>query len=384
MLGFSFGSGLTLVHLEPSSPRLFAAADHLECRYVRAYFREQGTAAAQYIQVNLAGMYETAEDLIALGNEAIAFHVEPTSYRLCQELSGVIKQLDGGMRIFWFGDWAASLPERELPETVESLVRRQPERMLHRLVEPDVQGSEGGSDRGRDELDLIPSIWEEAASSRQAPLLAVKLADRLGRGMGAYGGRRTHSPQRLRRDLELAVAASRQLRPELKLQGFHEATEEAARWNKIVGVLESCRERAAWSIDLPMERWLRGDALGLAEVGACELGLELPVSLKSGQPIAAEIMQQLRQIREVNPDIRFRIILQPSAEDTESGARSTAILLQECLDNGLIGPSAIHVKLDAADGPLARTVLPASLEELARERLGSESEGALINGFWPL
>lgn len=374
MQGFSFGSGLTLVHLEASSPRLFAATDQLDCRYVRAYFRQQGTPTAQYIQASLAGRYETAEDLLSLGNDAVAFHVTPASYRLCRELSGTLGALDGSLRIFWFGEWAAELPDSSLPDAVERLVRSEPERVLHRLLEPDAPSEEADE---ADALDAIAGVWEDAASMRQAPLLAVKAADRLG-GDAAPGGIRLHSPERLLRDIRLAAAASRQMRPELQLLGYEAATADEAREAAVAEALEACRASATWSAELTLERWRRGGAARLAELGASTLTLRLPDSLAEAEPFLADM---LRELRIAYPDLRLRIVLETAPGSTESGARRVAGQLRQCLDEGLLARDAIAAAVPAAAGAQARTLLPSPLEELARERFGSSPETALVNGF---
>ncbi|QJC50415.1 hypothetical protein HGI30_01615 [Paenibacillus albicereus] len=374
MKGFSFGGGLTLVHLEASSPRLFAAEDQLDCRYVRAYFKQQGTPTAQYIQASLAGRYETAEDLLSLGNDAVAFHVTPASYRLCRELSGTLADLDGSLRIFWFGEWAAELPDRSLPATVERLVRSEPERVLHRLLEPDAPDEAADE---MDALDAIAGVWEEAASMRQAPLLAVKASDRLG-GASAPDGLRLHSPERLARDIRLAAAASRQARPELRLIGYEAATADEAREAAVAEALEACGGSATWSVELTLERWRSGGAARLAERGASTLTLRLPDSLDETEPFLSDM---LRELRIAWPELRLRVVLETSPGSTESGSRRVAGQLRQCLDEGLLARDAITAAIPAAAGAEARMLLPAPLEELARERLGSSSEAALVNGF---
>ncbi|AJS60576.1 hypothetical protein [Paenibacillus sp. IHBB 10380] len=140
MSNLSLGNGITLVHLEQQATGLFVAGDNLDCRYIRAFFKSHGTSFTQYIQANLSNLYDTVEDLIAIGNETVAFNVTPASYQLCTRLTSVLKELDDRTRIVWFGEKPSSMHEEVLKLTkADGCVKWESEQTLHSLLNKEVE-----------------------------------------------------------------------------------------------------------------------------------------------------------------------------------------------------------------------------------------------------
>lgn len=443
MFGLSFGNGVTLVHFEQHAARLFAASDNLDCRYVRALFKKHGTPVTQYIEANLSSIYDTAEDLIALGNELIAFYVTPASYRLCKRLTAILKQLDDRTRIVWFGGVAAKLSQAVLRITeADGCVRWEPEATLHTLLNtdfeqwPDVQGlacRESGSRVGADEdaggvyaaaahdgeaeapsgceLDDAPSAWEEAASGRQTPVLTVKCADRQGNPRHAAGGIRAHSAERLKRDIELAAHASKQTRPLLTLEGF-ELLRDAAQRQAVLNAMQAWKHRAAYRAMVPLRMWEPDYAQRLAEAGVSDFELIVPMAIAIDAQRLEAATQAMKRLQTADERIAYGVALTAEAEQSATGAEQTAELLRTWIGEGLIEAAAIRMELaegatgDAqllcleAFGPVecdpsaygsngsdpnapVRPVrnLPKAIWDVMRDHYRKAPEAALINGY---
>ncbi|MFB9325003.1 hypothetical protein ACFFSY_03590 [Paenibacillus aurantiacus] len=455
MFGLSFGNGVTLVHFEQQAARLFAASDNLDCRYVRALFKKHGTPVTQYIEANLSSIYDTAEDLIALGNELIAFYVTPASYRLCKRLTAILKQLDDRTRIVWFGGVAAKLSEAVLRITeADGCVKWEPEATLHTLLNtdfeqwPDVQGiacresfgngdtseevRESGETPGASEadeaaayaatLDDMPSAWEEAASGRQLPVLTVRCADQQGNPRHAAGSIRTHSAERLKRDIELAAHASKQVHPLLTLEGFELLT-NTAQLEAAVDAMQEGKHRAAYRAAVPLRQWEPDFAQRLAEAGVSAFELLVPMAGELDARRLTSVTEAMKRLKAANERMTYCVTLISGTTQTAAGAEQTAGLLRTWIGEGLIEAAAIRTELYAepkeeaqllgssvsgpdesgpdaytpnVTGPDARSRdasgldpgelpirinLPEAIRDVIRDHYRKAPEAALINGY---
>ncbi|MFC4098439.1 hypothetical protein [Paenibacillus xanthanilyticus] len=417
MFGLSFGNGVTLVHFEQQGARLFAASDNLDCRYVRALFKKHGTPVTQYIEANLSSIYDTAEDLISLGNELIAFYVTPASYRLCKRLTAILKQLDDRTRIVWFGGVAAKLSEAVLRITeADGCVKWEPEATLHTLLNtdfeqwPDVEGlacRESGLHGSADEegvefgeapadaapgaaLDDMPSAWEEAATSRQLPVLSVRCADSQGDPRQAAGGIRTHSAERLKRDIELAAHASKQVHPLLTMEGFELLT-DTEQVEAAADAMQACKHRAAYRAAVPLGQWEPDYARRLAEAGVSAFELLVPIASEIDARRLESATQAMKRLKAADERIAYSVTLTAGTSQGAAGSERTAELLRIWIGEGLIEAAAIRTELDAepmeqaqlggaSDRPFM-IQLPEAIRDVLRDHYRKAPEAALMNGY---
>lgn len=407
MLGLSFGNGITLVHFEQQATRLFAASDHLDCRYVRAFFKKKGTPVAQYIEPNLSNIYDTTEDIIALGNEMIAFYVTPASYRLCKQLASVLKELDERYQIVWFGDLASRIDKEALKGTVvDGIVRWNPESTLHKLLNTEtddwsnVNGFESCEESkqstsseevptiltdGGDEatitscsvLDELPGAWEETAGGRQAVMLSVKCADRL----GSFGEIRKHSPERFKRDFELAVSAARQMGPCFTIEGFDKVGDESAR-EPFMEVLAENMSKASYRVAIPLKECSCSMLERLSECGVTQIEVKVPISIAEEASQDNEIINYMKNMKQKDARITISITLVELGNENEQGdAAHTVDLLVRWLAEGIIDIRSIRAESDERDTMLTPIILPKPLTDFLLQHLQSEPETALLNGY---
>lgn len=259
--------------------------------------------ATQYIEPNLSNIYDTTADIAALGNEIIALHVTPSNYRLCKRLTSTLKEQEGRNRVIWFGNLAAVIGEEVFGETeVDGLVRWSPERTLSRLVNTEVEGwsavngftsramvgrkpggdslalpaeEEAAAAAGVMELDELTGVWEDMSDRRRAAMLSVKCADQLGNPHYVAQGIRRHSPERLQRDLELAVRTSRQTAPVITIEGFDLIRDEAQR-EQILEVLEEAEFKAGYKLTVPLEACTYSMLERFKQCGVEQLQIKVP------------------------------------------------------------------------------------------------------------
>lgn len=401
MLKLSFGSGVTLAYFEHHPTRLFTASDHLDCRYVRAYFKQQGATATQYAEPNLSNIYDAAEDLIALGNERIAFYVTAANSRLCDRLTVVLKELDDRCQIVWFGEYACVHGEALMNRTqVDGLVMREPEATLYALsnAEPEEwnaipgflgrDGSENSYTSEPDssllyELDQFNGIWEEAAQTRQTPIFNIKCADRLGR-KDHKNGLRTHSPDRFKRDLELAVhAASRAAGARLHIEGFQHLHPTTAR-NEILEILAQAKEKISFKVEVPLE-WMTEDDFRerLGRSGITEIIMIAPMLMTERQVREGNsFIDHLKHLKASDKRLTIAVKLTDSfIEAPEADSRHTAEWLTAWTSEAVIDGNHVKAETNQPGREQDRLFLPEPIQSYLLKNATHEPQSALTNGY---
>ncbi|MEK8216915.1 hypothetical protein [Paenibacillus sp. FSL L8-0463] len=406
VLGLSFGNGITLIHFEQQKPRLFTAGDHLDCRYIRAFFKRQGMTATQYIEPNLSNIYDTTADIAALGNEIIALHVTPSNYRLCKRLTSTLKEQEGRNRVIWFGNLAAVIGEEVFGETeVDGLVRWSPERTLSRLVNTEVEGwsavngftsramvgrkpggdslalpaeEEAAAAAGVMELDELTGVWEDM-SDRRVAMLSVKCADQLGNPHHVAQGIRRHSPERLQRDLELAVRTSRQTAPVITIEGFDLIRDEAQR-EQILEVLEEAEFKAGYKLTVPLEACTYSMLERFKQCGVEQLQIKVPLGTTPDAFPKEEAINYMIWQRQTSQPMTFSVTLTDDG-NREADPSLTAELLHRWITEGVI--EAVSVRAEPMDRAKAiqPVILPEALAAVMLEHLTTEQPPFLLNEY---
>ncbi|MEK5240379.1 hypothetical protein NST99_32520 [Paenibacillus sp. FSL L8-0470] len=407
VLGLSFGNGITLIHFEQQKPRLFTAGDHLDCRYIRAFFKRQGMTATQYIEPNLSNIYDTTADIAALGNEIIALHVTPSNYRLCKRLTSTLKEQEGRNRVIWFGNLAAVIGEEVFGETeVDGLVRWSPERTLSRLVNTEVEGwsavngftsramvgrkpggdslalpaeEEAAAAAGVMELDELTGVWEDMSDRRRAAMLSVKCADQLGNPHYVAQGIRRHSPERLQRDLELAVRTSRQTAPVITIEGFDLIRDEAQR-EQILEVLEEAEFKAGYKLTVPLEACTYSMLERFKQCGVEQLQIKVPLGTTPDAFPKEEAINYMIWQRQTSQPMTFSVTLTDDG-NREADPSLTAELLHRWITEGVI--EAVSVRAEPMDRAKAiqPVILPEALAVVMLEHLTTEQPPFLLNEY---
>jgi hypothetical protein len=406
MVNLSFGNGITLVYLEQQATRLFAASDNLDCRYLRAFFKKNETLVTQYIQSNLSNLFDTVEDLIALGNETVAFNVTPASYLLCKKLTSVLKELDDRTRIVWFGEMSSRLHKEVLKLTeADGCVKWEPEQTLHTLLNTEIGEwkrvpgiacrMELEQERQSEEMMIIEQIemidiyeldqlsgaWDEAINGRQCPIMSVKWADRQGNPSRFSKGLRTHSPERLKQDLNLAMKATKQEMPCFIIEGFDVVEDEWAK-EKGLAVLEEVKHMASYQMTVTLESLKLPILKRLVEVGMTRMNIKVSLSIGIVVEEIHECTEYMKDWKQSNEHVNITVTLVKSKEGNEYEDSSyTAEILRKWTMDGLIKLSGIVVESNEIDKILNRTYLPKPLEDFMFEQLDSKSETALLNGY---
>ncbi|AOZ93430.1 hypothetical protein [Paenibacillus crassostreae] len=405
MFSLSFGNGITLVHFEQQVTRIFEASDHLDCQYIRSYFKKQGTATAQYIQSNLSNLYDTVEDLIGLGNGIMAFHVTYASYPLCKKLTYVLKELDDRIRIVWFGEIPLRNSKEILKQTeVDGCVIWEPEQTLHSLLNLEVDkwwkipgvSSRSELEQGQqaekimidkqdemidvNELDQLPGSWEET-TGRHTKMVSVKWADRQGNPAKSSKGLRTHSPERLKRDLEHIVRHTVHAQPCFSIEGFNEIKDPLAK-EEMLSVLEEMKHLVSYQVTITMEELKLPFLRRLAKAGMVRLNIKIPMSIGVESSLNYEHTNYMRAWKQSDERVSFTVTLVEMKEEFEiEEPIYTAMLLQKWIENGLVEVNDIRAESEVADKILNRIELPEPIAELIFEQLVNKSEKAQINGY---
>ncbi|WP_379146775.1 hypothetical protein [Paenibacillus sp. sgz500992] len=407
VLGLSFGNGITLIHFEQQKPRLFTAGDHLDCRYIRAFFKRQGMTATQYIEPNLSNIYDTTADIAAMGNEIIALHVTPSNYRLCKRLTSTLKEQEGRNRVIWFGNLAAVIGEEVFGETeVDGLVRWSPERTLSRLVNTEVEGwsavngftsrtmvgrkpggdsqalpaeEEAAAAAGVMELDELTGVWEDTSDRRRVAMLSVKCADQLGNPHHVAQGIRRHSPERLQRDLELAVRTSRQTAPVITIEGFYLIRDEVQR-EQILEVLEEAVFKAGYKLTVPLEACTYSMLERFKQCGVEQLQIKVPLGITPDAFPKDEAVKYMIRQRQTGQPMTFSVTLTDDG-NREADPSLTAELLHRWITEGVI--EAISVRAEPMDRAKAiqPVILPEALAAVMLEHLTTEQPPVLLNEY---
>ncbi|MCL6604447.1 MAG: hypothetical protein K6T94_16415 [Paenibacillus sp.] len=407
MLGLSFGNGITLVHFEQQTPRLFAANDHLNCRYIRSFFKRQGTTATQYIESNLPNIYDTAADVIALGNEFIAMHVTPASYRLCKRLTSILKEEDERNQVIWFGAVVKSFGEEVFQDTkVDGMVQWNPEKTIYMLVNtevedwPSIKGFIARTERNKspeaDEtilftkmekevavcssgLDELTGVWEDAAEGRQAVLLSVKCADPLGNTSDTMAGIRVHSPERLQRDLELAVRAARQTSPCFTVEGFDLILHEANR-EEILKVLEKVMDKASYQLAIRIDECNLSLLERLTQCGVKRIEIKVPMRITKEALPKAATLEYMKSQKQLDKSIVYSVTLVDDGIQ-EKDPVHTAELLGRWFTEGIIDTMAVRAEHSARNKAMLPVILPTAIADVMLQFLGTEPAPALLNGY---
>ncbi|GGO00051.1 hypothetical protein [Saccharibacillus kuerlensis] len=387
MFGFTYGDGVTLVHFQAQSPRLYTAGDSLNCQYIRAYFKQRGGNAAQYIEAHLATLQDCAEEIESFGSAVVAVQVEAETYSLCRSLSRTLKQLDSELRIVWFGEWVGKLHGSDPQEVdADAFILAEPEATIWMLSESDKECWENSgclqlAGSIREEAVRISGIDKDAVESDTLTLdllaspderkgaaveFKVRWADRQGETV-RNGGIRRHSMQRFAE--EAAKAAKTAAGTTLSIEGFEyaNAPEELARGFEII---------AAHAPTVKLEVGLRIDQLHAmapgqleaAGISALKLTICSPDSLKD-----AAIKGLLTQWRAGTAGARIRLWL--DGEMAGQGME-TARHLKSWLSAGLIQPGDVRIRVNG----LQQLNLESELADLLASA-GSGSDPALLNGY---
>lgn len=409
MLKLSFGNGVTLAYFEHHPTRLFTASDQLNCRYVRAYFKQQGATAAQYVEPNLSNIYDAAEDLIALGNDRIALYITAANLRLCDRLTTVLKELDDSTHIVWFGEYV-SAQGRELLERIQAdgIIRQEPEQVIYALSETepeewsDITGfigrnkaagyldtTETSHSPSLYELDQYEGIWEEAAQARQNPIFIIKCADTLGRDSGR-GRLRIHSPGRFQQDLELAIqAATRTAGSKMTLQiaGFHLLHDRSVRSEmlKAIEALEQAKGSIGFQVEVEYE-WVVKEGIWqqLLQAGVTETAIRIPMLMTEQEAQEGiSLIDTLHDFQVSGQRLDVTVILTDYAasHDLTADSQHTARLLSAWTANKMIDANQVRIEPDQPGREQERVIIPEPIRSYLLKHAADEPQPALMNGY---
>lgn len=406
MLKLSFGNGVTLAYFEHHPTRLFTASDQLDCRYVRAYFKQQGATAAQYVEPNLSNIYDAAEDLIALGNDRIALYITAANFRLCDRLTTVLKELDDSMHIVWFGGYVSVQGKKLLDRTqADGIIQQEPEQVIYALsqTEPEEWDNIGGF-LGRNEaagnletteaahssslyeLDQYEGIWEEAAQARQNPIFTVKCADTLEQD-SAGGGLRIHSPGRFQQDLELAIqAAARTAGSKVTLQiaGFHLLHDRSIR-SEMLEAMERARGSIGFQVEVEYE-WVVKEGIWqqLLQAGITAIAIRIPLLMTEQQALEgislADTLQN-SQVSDQRLNVTVTLTDDAASHDLTADSQHTARLLSAWTANNMIDANHVRIEPDQPGREQERVILPEPIRSYLLKYAADEPQPALMNGY---
>jgi len=355
----------------------------------------------QYIQQNLSNIYETAEELAAMGNEWIAFYVTAANFQLCSRLTTILKEMDECTRVVWFGSGIGKQGGEIIRgASADGLILWKPEHTLYHLLHEDneqvgtidgyisrdhLDDEEQLDERAlprteelldqEDELDQFTGVWEEAVKQRLAPIHSIKCAD----SNGPYNFRRTHSVERFRQDLELTVQTLRQKEARLKVEGIH-LLDLAAR-NSIYKVLEEMKDRISYAADVPLEWVCDSDELRRwVQAGITLINARVPVEISQGQ--LAEAESAVETLRRITPGVKLSVVLINKSEiEKDVSPEYTEALLKLWIEEGLIEPNNIRLEIDSFSGVPTKFVIPEPIAQFLIEYLRDEDQQALLNGY---
>lgn len=341
-----------------------------------------------------------------MGNEIIALHVTPSNYRLCKRLTSTLKEQEGRNRVIWFGNLAAVIGEEVFGETeVDGLVRWSPERTLSRLVNTEVEGwsavngftsramvgrkpggdslalpaeEEAAAAAGVMELDELTGVWEDM-SDRRVAMLSVKCADQLGNPHHVAQGIRRHSPERLQRDLELAVRTSRQTAPVITIEGFDLIRDEAQR-EQILEVLEEAEFKAGYKLTVPLEACTYSMLERFKQCGVEQLQIKVPLGTTPDAFPKEEAINYMIWQRQTSQPMTFSVTLTDDG-NREADPSLTAELLHRWITEGVI--EAVSVRAEPMDRAKAiqPVILPEALAAVMLEHLTTEQPPFLLNEY---
>lgn len=356
MFQLSGGYGITLVHFEQNGSEQFVASDHLECMYVRAYLRHNGTSAIQYIQPELTNTFDAVEDLIGLGNATIGLYVTATSYRLCRKLTSLLKELDDKTVIIWFGPWTAEHWNLLQALTdADGYVKWEPEQTLHevlRTVRTEWKQLNGIGCRieelsglvaeglplgdkylgnltrlaGPESLDYLPDPWEDVCLN-SLDNLSIKWADRQGNPFYAGAGIRVHSPSRLKRNLDTVLALCDRPNPSINIEGFEIVEDEKLR-AELLAVLAPYSTEVVYRIKVLWEHFTLPLAEQLQSAGISQIELVAPIEV---DVIDNEDQVNLDNWQQEESDLSYSVSFSQPVE----GEAGTAKWIKNWIEQGL-------------------------------------------------
>lgn len=394
MFEFSFGNGLTIVHLERQNNRLVHAGYHLDCGYIRSSLRRDGITSVQYIQPNLSHFYDLVDELINCGHSRYLFHVTPSNYSLCQKLCSELKRGDSDSVIIWFGEWVSRKYQMMMERSdVDVCLLWEPELAISKVLQKersDWGEIEGIAFRDGDnirrsqglithasavELDHLPSPYGEFAIPirQQSHERSIKIADWQWDEQLQRGYMRKHSPARVKEEIGRLLQESIHQELVLHLQGsvwWH----DDALVDELIPYFHSLQNQVKYRIELPLHKISRALVDRLLELPVQTAKIIIDDDFSNADYLSELFDKWAAKTSSPSCVIQFN-----DRTYNEADWQDITKICESILNQGWISAEQIHFAVDGIDS--RRQTFPHQLETLLRTYDKSQPDAALMNGF---